>query len=52
MKTLMFAAAAAALFCVSGFSAMPVNPRATPEARKVLAYLADVSAHNRILTGQ
>lgn len=52
MKNLMFAAAAAALLAVSGFSALPVNPDAMPEVGMVLDYLADVSAHNRILSGQ
>jgi mannan endo-1,4-beta-mannosidase len=52
MKKLIMTLAAAALFAVSGFAALPVNPNATPDVRKVLTYLAEVSAHNRVLSGQ
>jgi hypothetical protein len=52
MKTLIIALVATALLAVSGFTAQPVNPNATPDVNKVLNYLADVSAHDRILSGQ
>ncbi len=52
MKNLIIASATAALLAVSGFTALPVNPDATPEARKVLDYLEDVRDHNKILSGQ
>ena len=52
MEKLIMLLAAVALLAVSGFTALPVNIEATPEAKKVLAYLEAVSAHKRILSGQ
>lgn len=52
MKKPIIALMATALLAATGFTALPVNPEATPGVRKVLEYLGDVSAHNLILSGQ